>query len=148
MCCGQERHKTYTTHMGNVHCGHGVWEEETERQMKLHTNGKTRWFVICSLQPISTSAMRTGHRFWKPKFRYRLNSVHTVSEYSCALYVESFKYLGKTRTNQKRVYKGMNSVLHVNSANAWYYSIQSLLISRLPQIRSRLKYTELCFVPI
>jgi hypothetical protein len=64
-----------------------VCENEREREMNWHTNGKRWWFIICTNHLISTSSMRTGHHFWEPKFRYRMNSFHTVSKYSCAFLV-------------------------------------------------------------
>ena len=118
-----------------------VCENTREIQMKWHTNGKTRWFIICTLRPIwELATIFENPRFVTGWIQCTLLLNRRV-HFSFTLNAENFKYLGTTRTNQNDIYKEINSVL--NSANAWYRSVQSLLISRLPQIRSRLKYTEL-----
>jgi hypothetical protein len=60
--------------------------------------------------------------------------------------VAKFKYLGKTLTDQSYMHEEIKSTL--NSGNAWYHSVQSLLSSRLLSKNLRVKIYKTIFLPV
>jgi hypothetical protein len=60
--------------------------------------------------------------------------------------VAKFKYLGATLTNQNGIDDKIKSRL--NSGNAWYYSVQNLLSSRLISKNLKIKIYKTVILPV
>jgi hypothetical protein len=67
-------------------------------------------------------------------------------QYKCEDYCWTCRYLGTTLTDQNRVHREINSRL--NSGNACYHSVQSLLSSRLLSSNLKVKIDKSIILPI